>query len=221
MARPYDIITFDCYGTLIDWETGLFEAFQTAAQEDGVPLAKEELLATYARFEIEVENEGYRSYRDVLAETTARVATHLGWALSPPRTTLVVDSLPTWTPFPDTNPALERLASAGYWLGILSNVDDDLLASTRRHLSVDFEILVTAQRVRAYKPAHDHFETARDRIGKRRWLHAAQSSFHDIVPARSLRIPAAWINRHHRQALAGGEATRELGSLAELADWLT
>lgn len=220
MARPYDIITFDCYGTLIDWEQGLFAAFQTAAAQDGVTLHKDELLATYAQFEIEVESESYRNYRDVLSETAIRVASYLGWPLSAPQASFLASSLPTWEPFQDTNAALERLSSAGYWLGILSNVDDDLLALTRRHFTVDFEVLVTAQRVRSYKPAFSHFQAARDRIGTRRWLHAAQSNFHDVVPALSMRIPVAWINRHRRQILPGGEPTRELYSLAELADWL-
>ncbi|HEV2719662.1 MAG TPA: HAD-IA family hydrolase [Thermoanaerobaculia bacterium] len=101
--------------------------------------------------------------------------------------------------FPDTNAALERLRGAGYRLGILSNVDDDLLAATRRHFSVGFDLIVTAQQVRSYKPGHAHFLEARKRIGEARWLHAAESNFHDIVPANALGIENAWINRRGRR----------------------
>jgi len=99
-------------------------------------------------------------------------------------------------------------------------VDDELLAGTRRHLTVPFDLIVTAEQVGSYKPAPGHFTTARGRIGERRWLHAAQSYFHDIMPARTLAIPAAWINRKGEAASDGGRADRELRGLAELADWL-
>src|SRR6185369_7784323 len=104
-------------------------------------------------------------YRDVLAETALRVAKRLGLAMTPERAGGLADSLPGWKPFADTNAALESLAAGGHRLGILSNVDDDLLAGTLRHFNVAFDLLVTAQQVRSYKPAHGHFETARERIG--------------------------------------------------------
>ena len=128
--------------------------------------------------------------------------------------------MPAWPPFPDTNPALRRLFEAGYRLGILSNVDDDLLAWTRRHLAVPFDIVVTAERAGSYKPAPRHFEMAREAIDGQRWLHAAQSYFHDVVPARALSIPVAWINRKGEAARDGGKPDREFRNLTELADWL-
>jgi len=112
------------------------------------------------------------------------------------------------------------LSRAGYELGILSNVDDDLLAGTRRHFTVDFSLLVTAQQVRSYKPAAGHFTTARVRIGDQRWLHAAQSYFHDITPAVAHRIPVAWINRKGQQPTGAVRPDREFRTLTELADWL-
>src|SRR6266511_3307869 len=157
---------------------------------------------------------------DVLTETALRVAKRLGWSLAKERAGFLANSLPGCQPFPDTNPALERLAAAGYTLGILSNVDDDLLAGTLRHFSVRFELLVTAQQVGSYKPAHGHFQVARQRIGGRSWLHAAQSYFHDVAPARTLGIPAAWINRKNHQPTDGGRADREFRTLQELAEWL-
>ena len=219
-ARLYDVVTFDCYGTLVDWRDGIASAFTAAAAADGVVLDPRAVLAAYAEIEPAVEHEAYRRYRDVLAETARRVAARLGWPLAPEQARFLPDSLPGWRAFPDTNVALARLASAGYRLGILSNVDDDLLAGTRRHLAVEFDLVVTAQQVGSYKPASGHFETARARIGERRWLHAAQSYFHDVVPAVRHGIPVAWINRHAERPTGAARADRELRSLTELADWL-
>jgi 2-haloalkanoic acid dehalogenase type II len=220
MERLYDIITFDCYGTLIDWESGIRQAFTTAAASEAKEFDPTRGLELYAELEPLVQAGSYRTYRDVLTETARRVAERLGWTLSPERSTFLADSLPAWEPFSDTNPALEGLAAAGYTLGILSNVDDDLLAGTRRHLGVNFDLLVTAQQVGSYKPAYGHFQVARQQIGTRRWLHAAQSYFHDVVPARALGIATAWINRKSETAVDGGKADREFRTLTELADWL-
>src|SRR5262249_21198886 len=154
--------------------------------------------------------ETYRSYREVLTETSRRLASRFGWPMPESRAGFLADSLPGWPPFPDTNRSLERLAAAGYRLGILSNVDDDLLAGTRRHFSVPFESIVTAQQVRSYKPGHAHFLTARERIGGARWLHAAQSYFHDVTPARELGIPTAWINRRRQTPSGTARPDREM-----------
>jgi 2-haloalkanoic acid dehalogenase type II len=217
MNRPYDFVTFDCYGTLIDWESGIANAFLTAAREDGLALQRDAVLRAYEQIEPVVEREQFRLYRDVLTETATRVAHSFGWTLSRDRAAFLPESLGNWQPFPDTNPALERLKAAGYKLGILSNVDDDLLAATRRHFTVDFDLLITAQQVQSYKPAPGHFNAARARIGDARWLHAAQSNFHDIVPANAMGIPTAWVNRHGHAALPGGTPTHEVRDLAALA----
>jgi 2-haloalkanoic acid dehalogenase type II len=205
--RLYDVVTFDCYGTLIDWDGGIAAAFAEVVAETGAGIDPRRALEVYEETEAAVEALAYRSYHEVLAESARRVARRLGWAL------------PRWMPFADTNAALERLFKAGHRLGILSNVDDDLLAATRKHFTVPFDVIVTAQQVRSYKPAPGHFRAARERIGGQRWLHAAQSHFHDVTPARRHHIPVAWINR---KRLAGGEPRpdRELHSLTELADWL-
>src|SRR6266540_1091672 len=130
MGRPYDVLTFDCYGTLIDWESGIGGWFEEAAAAEGAALAPSEALAAYAEIEPAVESGAYHSYREVLAATALRVAKRLGWSLAPERARTLAESLPSWQPFPDTNLALESLAATGYSLGILSNVDDDLLSST-------------------------------------------------------------------------------------------
>jgi len=220
MPRLYDVVTFDCYGTLIDWERGIGDAFAATAASLGRLVSVQAALALYARIEPVVESEAYRSYRSVLTGTARRVAAALGWPLPESRAGFLADSLPAWPPFPDTNPALRRLAGAGYRLGILSNVDDALLTWTRRHFAAPMDIVVTAQQVGSYKPAPGHFLEARHRIGEARWLHAAQSYFHDVVPARALGIPVGWVNRKGETAGGAERPDREVRSLSELADWL-
>jgi 2-haloacid dehalogenase/putative hydrolase of the HAD superfamily len=206
---------------LIDWERGIRDAFAAAAQRAGVRLDPEEARAAYHMIEPVVEGEAYGSYRDVLAETARRVAARLGWEIDETEAAFLPASLPDWPPFPDTNAALDRMAAAGYRLGILSNVDDDLLSATRRHFTVPIDLIVTAQQVRSYKPAHGHFLAARERIGGLRWLHAAQSHFHDVTPASALGVPVVWINRKREPLPEGGRAPlAEVATLAELADWL-
>jgi 2-haloalkanoic acid dehalogenase type II len=212
MDRRYDIVTFDCYGTLIDWESGIAGAFQQ--QDPG--LGREAILAAYAEVEPQVEST-YDLYRNVLAETARRVGRKLGRETDG---AFLPRSLPEWKPFPDTNHALERLKNAGYRLGILSNVDDDLLEHTRGHFTVDFDLIVTAQQVRSYKPARGHFDRAKETIGNARWLHAAQSNFHDIVPVNAFGVDTAWVNRHGERPLPGGTPTYEVRDMAGLAELL-
>ena len=220
MSPRFEIVTFDCYGTLIDWESGISDAFLRQSEIDWFPLERELVLAAYHEAEPVVERAPYKSYRAVLAQVAVRVAARFGWKLSPKRAEFLAASLPLWKPFPDTNPALGELVAMGYRLGILSNVDDDLLTETRSRLSAPFDVVVTAQQVRSYKPALPHFHEARDRIGDGPWLHAAQSWFHDVVPATALGIPVAWINRKAEPRPDGPAPTVELENLRELADWL-
>lgn len=220
-GAAYEIVTFDCYGTLVDWDAGIAAAFVDAARADGLSLAREAVLAAYHVVEPQVEGGPFRTYREVLGECAVRVAARLGWTLDAGRAGFLAESVADWLPFPDTNPALQRLANAGYRLGILSNVDDDILAGTRRHFAVAFEIVVTAQQVRSYKPASGHFLEARTRIGGRPWLHAAQSYYHDVVPARMLGVPVAWVNRKREQPAGEVRPDYEVFSMAALADLLT
>jgi 2-haloacid dehalogenase/putative hydrolase of the HAD superfamily len=217
VTRRYDVVTFDCYGTLIDWEEGIGTAFVREAAEDGLVLDRSRVLTAYHELEPQIEAVAYRSYREVQAVTAIRVAQRLGWLLSTERARFLADSLPDWKPFSDTNAALEQLVASGYRLGILSNVDDDLLSATRRHFKVSFDVVVTAQQVRSYKPAPGHFEEARRRVGDARWLHAAQSFFHDVVPARNLGIPVAWVNRKAERASGVIRPDLEVRNLTELA----
>ena len=213
----FDLITFDCYGTLIDWESGIINAFQSEALAGGVSLNPADIAAAYMIEEPIVESGPYQPYREVLANTALAVAVRLGWKLEPERASFLAESVARWRPFPDTNAALEKLASR-YSLGILSNIDDDILAQTIEQFSVRFDLIVTAAQVESYKPGHAHFLEAIKRGNGKRILHAAQSYFHDVVPASALGVPAAWVNRRHERADEGGPApTYEVNTLSELA----
>jgi len=215
------VITFDCYGTLIDWETGIWKAFRSAAASDGFRLEREDVIRAYHAIEPLVESGTYRPYRDVLRETARRVAADCGWTISPDRAGFLPESLSAWPLFADTNPSLERLAR--HWrLGILSNVDEDLLAGTLEQLAVDFDFYVTADRVESYKPDLAHFEAARPFVGDSTgWHHAAQSLFHDVAPANTVGLPVVWVNRKAEPRPAQGPLPdHEVADLATLADWL-
>lgn len=220
--RAYDVITFDCYGTLVDWEGGISSAIASAAARAGIAVEPSRALDLYMAIEPVVEAEAYRSYRHVLTETARRVAARLDWTISADEAAFLPDSLPEWPVFEDTRAGLRRLANAGYRLGILSNVDDDLLEATRALLDSPFEagLIVTAQAVGSYKPAHGHFEEALRRLGGARWLHSAQSWFHDVVPATELGIPVAWVNRNREELGPGGAPDPVVTSIGELAEVL-
>ena len=175
----------------------------------------------YEEEERKVEREKpHLLYRDVLSKTSLNVARKIGWELPEPKSNFLAKELPTWTPFPDTNPSLARL-STEHTLGILSNVDNDLLAGTIKHFTTPFEIRVTAENVRSYKPALGHFEEARRIIGDRPWTHVAASQYHDIEPAMQLGIKAVWVNRRgaqpaHDYSKRNVSEVRDLSQLADL-----
>ena len=189
------LLTFDCYGTLIDWEEGILaglrEAYPEADDaEDAV------LMHDFHSAQNRLKTSEYRPYRQLLAETAELVAQSNGWRAPPGRSCMVPDSVPAWQPFPDTNAALSKLDGAGVTLGILSNIDNDLLAGTLERFGVAFGRIATAQDLKSYKPAASHFE--RGRAWARThdaWVHVAQSLFHDVVPAAKLGIPVLWVNR--------------------------
>jgi 2-haloalkanoic acid dehalogenase type II len=215
-----NFVTFDCYGTLIDWERGIGDAFMSLAARQGWNATREGILAAYHQVEPVVEGEQYRTYRETLAEAARRVLRTFGWELPEEERDFLAASLGEWQPFADTGNALERLRAKGARLGILSNVDDDLLEQSMRHFPVRFDLVVTAQQVRSYKPGLGHFLTAREKVGTARWLHAAQSYFHDIVPCAALGIPSVWVNRNGDHPTQEARASREVRNLTELADLL-
>jgi 2-haloalkanoic acid dehalogenase type II len=218
-----EVVTFDCYGTLIDWEKGIRKAFHNAIlRTGGDPGLESKASETYEEEERRVEKEKpHLLYRDVLSKTSLAVARKIGWKLSEADSTFLARELPNWTPFPDTNPSLARLARK-HTLGILSNVDNDLLSGTVRHFTSPFEIKVTAENVRSYKPAFGHFEEARRIIGDRSWVHVAGSRYHDIEPAVKLGIQAVWVNRKNARPTGNysEKQVSEVKDLVQLVDRL-
>ena len=220
----FKVLTFDCYGTLIDWEAGILAALRPIFATHRIPVNEDELLARYALHETEVEAGPYRRYREVLAEVVVRLGEDNGFAPTDKEQHSLAESMRNWQPFPDTVSALRQLATR-YSLVILSNVDDDLFALTQPKLAVNFADVITAQQVDSYKPSHRNFELALQRIGrdKAEVLHVAQSLFHDVAPARSLGIATAWINRRKDKLgpgatpLSSAQPDATFATLAELA----
>ncbi|WP_419948906.1 HAD family hydrolase [Candidatus Palauibacter sp.] len=219
-AGPGTLLTFDCYGTLIDWEAGILAALR-AAYHGAARVADAALLGEFLAAQDRLKTSDYRPYRQLLTETAAEVASANRWDASEAPAAAVPATIPSWEPFPDTNPALSRLAAAGVTLGILSNIDDDLLAGTLEHFEVEFDLLGTAQRLRSYKPAAPHFERGREwAAGFDRWLHVAQSLFHDIVPATAFGVPVLWVNRNAQPLPDDADPVHIVPDLAAAADWL-
>ena len=202
----FEALTFDCYGTLIDWEAGLIAAFRTVLDAHGIEADGEDLLTRYARYESAVEAGPYLRYRDVLATGLRGVAGELGFEPTPAELEAFGGSVADWPAFPDSAAALARLQQR-YRLGVVTNCDDDQFAASNPQLGVDFDWIVTAQQVGAYKPNEAGFLVAFERIGlpHERILHVAQSLFHDHVPAKRLGLSTVWIDR--RRGRAGSGAT--------------
>ncbi|MEJ2320510.1 MAG: haloacid dehalogenase type II [Gemmatimonadales bacterium] len=216
-----ELVTFDCYGTLIDWRSGIAEAFDEAVP-GAAELPRGELFDAYARAEAEVESGPYQPYRQVLERAAGRAAALLGLQVPDSRRSFLADSLPSWRPFADTNPALERIASLGPRLGILSNIDDDLLKDTLKHLSIPFDLLITAAGLRSYKPAPAHFRAAIEACNGRpeAMVHVAESFYHDVRAARPLGIRTLWVNRTAASPLEDVAPSAELVDLVAAADWI-
>jgi 2-haloacid dehalogenase len=186
-------ITLDCYGTLVDWRHGIRSAAELVAPGHG-----DALLAAYHRHEPAVEAaEPAARYRTVLATTFRRAASDTGVDLPSEQWDVLSATLPYWPVFADVGPALAQLSAAGWRLGVLTNCDRDLFALTRRRLPGQFDLVVTAEDVGAYKPAPAHFQRFAEIVGwpTTRWIHVAQSRAHDIEPTAMLSIPSIWVNR--------------------------
>lgn len=221
----YEVLTFDCYGTLINWEAGILPALHRILSAHGKNMDDATLLKRYGDFEQRSEQGKFRPYREVLESVVHQFGDELRFTPTAAEARSLPDSLPTWKPWPDTVAALRQLRTR-FRLAILSNVDDDLFALTRPQLEVDFDEVITAQQAQAYKPSLKLFELALSRIHApaHRVLHVGQSIYHDVIPAQALGLATVWVNRPSARpgvgAVKAADASPDLTvtSLAELAE---
>jgi len=199
----FEWISFDCYGTLIDWESGILGYLRPLCERKGRSLSDAEILSLYSELEPREQGGKYRTYRHVLASVVRDFGRELRFEVTEAEMAGLSDSIRSWQPFEDTVPALRYLHSH-YKLAILSNIDDDLFAYSAQKLGVPFSCVVTAQQAQSYKPSARNFELLLEKIAvpRSRLLHVAESLYHDVGPANLLGITAVWVNR--RQGRAAG-----------------
>jgi 2-haloacid dehalogenase len=223
----FEVLTFDCYGTLIDWERGILEAARRLLGPHGVDPGDDAILEAFARHEQRIEAGPFQTYRGILTAVARAIAADHGLQLDDAEAAGFGASVADWPAFPDSPAALTRLATR-FRLGVVTNCDDDLFAASARRLGVAFDEVVTAQQIHSYKPAPRHFEVMFERLGipRERILHVAQSLFHDHVPAKALGLTTVWVDRRSGRDGSGATPPAEakpdlvvpdLGSLAELA----
>jgi 2-haloacid dehalogenase len=221
----FECISFDCYGTLINWESGILGYLHPLLHRKNLQVTDGEILNLYSEFEPR-NQQIYKPYREVLAAVVRDFASHCNFEASGEEAAGLAESIRHWRPFSDTVPALRRLKGR-YKLAVLSNIDDDLFALTALKLGVALDLVITAQQVQSYKPSLRNFETLLERlpVEKRRLLHAAESLYHDVVPAHSLGIATAWVNRRQGKAsaatkLVAAQPDFEVPTVGALADLL-
>lgn len=206
-------VSFDCYGTLVDWETGISSSVSKTLGSHGIRKTTAEILDLFADVEPVIQSSGeFKEYRVVLREVMSMIGERVGVQLSEEHTNSLANTLPHWPVFPDAGPALHTLKQR-YKLAIISNVDDDLFAGSARALGVEFDTVITSQQARAYKPNSRSFELAEAAmgVGKERWLHVGESLYHDIEPANRLGIRSVWVSRADR-----GGGTRQTNAKPDL-----
>ncbi|MGB8012066.1 MAG: haloacid dehalogenase type II [Terriglobales bacterium] len=219
----FTTISFDCYGTLVDWESGILPALRTVLANHGQSLSDAVILELYGEFEAQAESGPYQRYRDVLQSVVRAFADHFHFEASSAEIRSLPESVPAWPPFPDTVAALRELQKR-YRLVVISNIDNDLFAETRKHLGVEFDGVITAEQARSYKPSVNNFQLALRTLALSpdRLLHAGQSVYHDVVPARTLGISTVWVNRKSARPgigavrAAAGRPDLEVPDLASL-----
>lgn len=214
-----DALTFDCYGTLIDWETGILAALQPVLRRHQVHIPDDQLLELYARLESAAEAGPYRAYTEILAMVVDGLGQRLGFSPNSSDVAALATSVGDWPAFPDSADALAAL-KRHFKLGIISNIDDALFAVSSRKLGVDFDWIITAEQARSYKPATNNFTVALARIGlpRQRLLHVAQSLFHDHVPAKAAGLDTVWVNRRIGKPGSGATPTARAQPDLEVPD---
>lgn len=188
-------VTTDCYGTLIDWEKGIGEAFAKQASEDEFTVDLDALLERFFEEQARIMAGAYELHAEVMRQAVVNVCEEIDWEIEPSRAQFLPDSVPYWKPFRESNAALDRIKSK-HNLGLISNTDDPLLGLSRRHLRVEHDLVVTSQQVRSYKPDNAHFREFARRIGgKKGWVHIGSSYDTDVAPLLKMKVPVIWVNR--------------------------
>lgn len=218
----FQCLTLDCYGTMINWESGLLGALRPILQRHNVKLSDDEILRAYSEFEPAQQRRSYRKYREILQGIVVDFGDRYSFRPALDEIESLPNSIENWQPFPDTVAALRRLKTK-FKLAVISNIDDDLFAHSARRLEVPFDHVITAQQAKSYKPSHNNFKLALERIGlaKEKILHVAQSLHHDVEPCNELGIHSVWVNRKaHQRATKASSAKPDLevADLKTLAD---
>ena len=213
--KNFEILSFDCYGTLIDWENGIIPVLHNLISNHKINITEQKLLEMFAKFESEAEAGEYRKYREIIKQVVKKFGEELGFQPTELELNCLANSIKNWQPFPDTITALQTLKQK-YRLAIISNIDNDLFADTVKHLEVEFDFVITAEQTQSYKPAKNNFEFAinKMKIAPEKLLHIAQSIYHDIVPAKGIGLSTIWVNR--RQEKKGFGATLPASSKPDL-----
>ena len=204
--QSYETLSFDCYGTLIDWETGIVGSMRPLLNAHGINATDDDILNLFGRVETVLQRPPFRRYHEVLRLVAGKFAEHWQVRFSSRELDQFASSVPEWPAFPDSSASLARLAER-FDLVILSNVDDSLFTGSAQKLGVPFTDVVTAEQVGSYKPDRQNFDALIERVGKPRSsiLHVAQSLYHDIAPARQAGLSTVWVNRRFNRE--GGGAT--------------
>jgi len=220
--EKYEVLTFDCYGTLINWEKGITDALKPLLIKYGVALTDEEILNNFAVFELGLA-EKYQLYSEILRKIFGLFSEKFAFQPAETEMNCLIDSFADWEPFPDTVATL-KLLKTKFKLAVISNIDNELFAISEKHLKVQFDKVITAEYTKSYKPSLHNFNIAIDRIGvsPTKILHIAQSIYHDIIPARKIGLATVWVNRRYNQNGSGATPQAEsnpdlqVSSLAEL-----
>jgi 2-haloacid dehalogenase len=198
--QQFEVLSFDCYGTLINWENGILSAFKAILSNHNIHLSDREILELFAQQESIQESGDYLKYRDILKNVVHHFGKTLNFTPTDSEANALAESIQTWEPFPDTVEALKALKTR-YKLTIISNIDDELFTYSAQKLEVELDWLITAEQVKSYKPSVQNFAMAIQRMGitPDKLLHVAQSIYHDIVSAKTMGITAVWVNRRKGQ----------------------
>jgi 2-haloacid dehalogenase len=213
--QQFEVISFDCYGTLIDWESGILGAIKPILSDYEIDISDREILELFAQQESVYELGDYLKYREILRRVMQVYGETFDFEPTESELDALANSIQDWQPFPDTVEALQALKKR-YKLTIISNIDNDLFADTAKKLKVEFDWIVTAEQVKAYKPSLQTFAFAIERMGisPEKLLHVAQSVYHDIAPAKSIGLTTVWVNR--RKGKEGSGATSPGSAIPDL-----